>query len=652
MEALVRRDLLKAGGATLLATGALAGCDALSTSPGGEKESTGSAKKGAKQAPDLSARVSAGKLPPLKERLPDKPMVVRPVDRPGTFGGTLRRGETNMESPRNVGFLARASLMEWGLDDVEPVPALAESYEAGDGGRVYTFVLRAGVKWSDGKPFTADDLAFYHDAVLANKKLTPVAPGWLRTGDTPVKIVKVDRQTVEFRFAEPNALLPRYLAMAANGFAITTPAHYLQQFHPDYVSAAKLKKMTADAKFDSWSDLFAAKFDRWMNPDLPVLGSWKVTEPPRGSSNRAVMERNPYYWKVDTDGKQLPYVDRIVISGVADATATLQAARGDLDLQASYISIDNMPVLAKNAKKGGYRALHWITGSGPYLYTSQSHKDPVIRKLMQDIDFRAALSHAIDRHEMNKLYYGGLGETTQPVCLPQDPYHVKGSGHTFVKHDVAKANQLLDKVGLSKRDGEGFRLRPDGKQMTLHIATFPFETGVDSVDAYGMVKKYWEKVGLRAKVDNMDGSLWRKRIQTGNYDIAGYDMGRYMWDIDPLWYVPTSESTYWAPLFGLWYSSEGAEGERPPKLLRKLQQTYDRMKEAVDDKERVALGQQIQKMHDEQVWVIGTVTAPFQPVIVNADMINVKKKAVNDYRTGYIQITWPEQVSYEHPQNS
>lgn len=647
-----RRGLLRAGGAGLVAVG-LASCDLLATDPAAERddENGSGGANGAKEAPELHSQVAAGELPPLLDRLPEEPMVVEPVDQVGRYGGTLRRSETSMENPRNVYFVGRSSLAEWSLEDIEPVPALAKSWDASADGSVYTFALREGTKWSDGTPFTADDLMFFYEAVLSNEELTPAAPTWLLSGDTPVEFVKVDEFTIELRFAEPNALLLRFLSFASNGLSILTPKHYLEKFHPDYASKAEVDAMVAEAGFESWVDFFLNKNDRWLNPDLPVLGAWKIDQPVEASGTRAVMVRNPYYWKVDTDGNQLPYIDQVIVTGADSETLTLQATNGEIDLQTSYISVNDMPVLSKSEESGGYRLLRWISGSGPYLYTNQCHADLVMRELMQDVRFRQALSHAINRDEMNQVFYGGLGKTVQSVALPEDPYFVEGSGNNFIEYDADQANQLLDELGLDQRDDDGFRLRADGERLRLNISTFAFETGVESVDAYNLVKGYWEEVGIRCTVDNMDGSLWRERMYVGNYDIGGYDMGRYMWDIDPLWYVPTSEATYWAPLFGSWYATRGAEGEEPPAFIRQIQDIYDELKATVDEEQRIALGQEIQSLHDENVWVIGTVTAPFQPVVVSADMINIKEEAVADYRTGLVAITWPEQVSYQNPQD-
>lgn len=651
-----RREFVRTGGGLLLASmsaPAVAACSALSTAPA-SSSSSGSAGVSQKEAPMLSALVKQGKLPKLSDRLPKTPAVVKPLEQAGHYGGTMRRAVT---SPTSVidGYqeTGHAGLVEWSQDEIKVVPGLAESWTTGEQGKTWTFHLRQGVKWSDGQPFTADDLVFAVQRVFSNKTLNPVFPLLLTTGNTPATIEKIDTYTVRFTFAQPNALFLNGLAFPGRGMALLLPEHYLSQYLPDTTPIDQLTATAKKAGFSSWDQLYLNKSNPWLNPDCPQLGAWGVTKAMTGSNGQATLERNPYYWKTDDHGRQLPYIDRLQVDLIQDQqTLALRIANGEIDWQSQLIAFGDITTLVNNSKQNGYQVLRWrVDAPWISLYMNQSHADPVIRKLMQDINFRAALSMAINRPEMNKALMAGEGKYFQPCGISPDPYWESSFGHTFTKYDANKANQLLDQAGLTQKDSQGNRLRPDGKPLSLIITTFPYETGANAVDAYQYVVRYWQRVGITANISNIDSSLWSQRVQANQYDIAGYTVAGLLWDIDPEWYVPVNTTCYWAPLFGSWYSTGGKSGEEPPPDIRKLQTLYDQLKVTMDEKSRISLGRQILEHHDKNVYIIGTVTQPFFPFVVNSDMINTPKSYIDSYRLGHESVALPEQVAYRNPGN-
>ena len=600
------------------------------------------------EAPMLAERVAAGDLPPVEERLPTNPMVVEPLEQIGAYGGTLRRALTGVSDAQGWLTISRASLIEWDIGVSEPVAALAESWEVSEDGTTYTFHLREGLKWSDGQPFTADDFVFFYESVASNKELSPSFPGWLMVAGEPVIISKIDDTTVEFKFAAPYSLLPALLAF--RGRDILTPAHYLSQFHPDFTDEATLSQKVADEGFDEWFQLFLAKNDAYLNPDIPVMRAWKVTQ--AFPEDRMVAERNPYYWKVDTEGNQLPYIDFITADLLSDAQViTLRAASGDIDLQYRHIGFSDAALLIDGQEAGNYTVKRWAVGGDAFgLNMNQSHKDPVIRELMQTAEFRQALSQAIDRNEMNALLFNGIGTLSQVIPSSGDPFYIEGSGQRWLEYDPELANELLDGIGLDQRDAEGYRLRPDGKRLSLTILTFPFETGAAAGDAYELIAQYWQDVGVDARMDLVERSLWQERMEAGDQDVGGYGSAGTLWEIDPLWFVPTSSLSYWATLFGIWYETQGAEGEEPPADLRRLQELYDEMVITVDPEKRLELGREIVRAHDENVWIIGTLRVPFQPVVVSDDLINVVEQGTADYRLLHEGQTWFEQLAFKNPE--
>ncbi|HVX44932.1 MAG TPA: ABC transporter substrate-binding protein [Mycobacteriales bacterium] len=642
-------------GAGAVAGGAvLSGCSLLSTSPDSKSgASTGKVDKNAKESPMLAALVKQKKLPALAERLPKKPMIIKPLTETGIFGGTLRTGRNDpANAAASINEYAKAGLVEWNWNCTEPQPGVAESWDIEDKGRVFVFHLREGLKWSDGQPFTTDDLMFIHDHVFTNKTLTPEPWSWLAPGGKPVRFEQVDKTTIRFVFGEPHGLLLTYLCYPDLSLNLIKPAHYLKQFHPDFVSMSKLRAMARQDGRSTWNDLYSARDTSWENADRPVMGAWRMTRASGSNATHAEAERNPYYWKVDTDGRQLPYIDKVTWTFLDGDTLPLRAASGQMDFIGDDLPFQDAPVLIDGAKKNNLTMYRWPPdGNFTALHLNMSHLDPVIRELFNNIDFRAALSHAINRDEVNQALANGQGGTDQPCGQPADPYFIKGMGRTFTEFDVDKANSLLDGLGLKDRDGDGYRKRPDGKKMQFLLQTLPNNIGVDLMSYFEFVKRYWKVVGIHLEIKLISEQLWWAVMPTGKYDIAGYLMPGLHWDIDPLWYVPTAPTTYWAPAYGTWYNSGGKEGEEPKGDIRQLQILYDKMKTTIDEKERIRLGQNILKLHDKNVWVIGSLQPPFQPIMASNDLVNVRKDAVFSFRTGDEEATTVSQLFYKNPQD-
>lgn len=648
---LSRRQMLAAGSG-VVAGATLSGCSFFSTDSDDDK----SVRRGdsdATESPMLTELVQAGELLRLEQRIPSNPMVLEPLDSTGIYGGTLRRGMTDSNNGAvGIGCIGHAGLVERGLDDSWPHPGLAESWDVEDDGKTFVFQLRKGLHWSDGKPFTTDDLMFVYKHVFLNTTLTPAPWTWLSAGGEPVKFEQVDKSTIRFVFAAPHGLLLKMLCHPYNSLGIIKPAHYLQQFHPDFVSMSSLKKLAKDEGSPGWDDLFASKDDIWLNPDRPVMGPWRMAEPPTPSGNTATVERNPFYWKVDPDGRQLPYIDRISYLFLEREGLSLRAAKGEFDLAGRNMPFDNNKLFVDGEEAGNYKVFRWQTdGMYTALYLNQSHNDPAVRKLFQSRDFRAALSHAINRDEVNEALLVGLGLTDQPCGMPGDDYYVEGMGQTFTSFDVGRANELLDGLDLTSRDGDGYRQLPDGRKLVLRLITLPTDEGLSLIDYYEFVKRYWKEVGIRLDVKMISSELWWERVPTGDYDIAGYLMPGINWDMDGVWYVPTAETTYWAPFFGKWYATEGAEGEEPDGDIRQAQLLWDELKVAIDNRERIGIGRKILELHNKNVWVIGSLRPPFAPLIVNNDLVNVRAEAHLDFRTGDEEATVVEQLYFRNPED-
>ncbi|HRR91843.1 MAG TPA: ABC transporter substrate-binding protein, partial [bacterium] len=372
------------------------------------------------ESPQLTELVRQGKLPSLEERTPKELVIIEPWEEIGQYGGTWRRAWLGLSDGAGPFKIAYEHLLRWNVDGSDVVPNIVKKYDVSKDGRNFTFYLREGMKWSDGTPFTTDDIKFWFEDITLNKELTPTFPSWLTTEGKPCTFKVRDKYTFTVSFSKPNAIFPMQLAYFG-GFV--APAHYLKQFHPKYTDSKKLEEMAKDAGFQFWYQLFGFKNNWLQNPELPSLWAWKLTSAP--TATLMVLERNPYYWKIDPAGNQLPYIDKITHELVQDPEMiNMKAVQGDIDMQMRNIRLQNYTLLMENRDKGNYRVFKWTTASGAdfMLEPNQNVKDPVLKKLFQDRKFRFALSLAINREEINQLVFLGLGKPRQASLISASPY--------------------------------------------------------------------------------------------------------------------------------------------------------------------------------------------------------------------------------------
>ncbi|HHY99272.1 MAG TPA: ABC transporter substrate-binding protein [Firmicutes bacterium] len=609
-----------------------------------------SAKGSYHEAPMLAAMVKEGKLPPVGERLPVEPAVVQPVEKIGQYGGTWRTAFTTYAP---LLLATYEPLLRWDRNLEEVIPNIARDWKVSSDGTTYTFYLRKGMKWSDGEPFTADDVVFWYEDVLLNKELTPSIQPWFMAGGKPGHVEKIDAYTFKVIFSKPNATFLEAMASAYQGQPLVRyPKHYLKQFHPRYTSKDQLEKLVKQEKFDTWYQLFAQKADMYANPDLPVLTAWQLRTKP--GATRLIAERNPYYWKVDPNGNQLPYLDRVTVDIVQDSQAvTFKALSGEIDMQYYGVATPDIPVLMEGREKGDYHVMliriigdiNWAN-----LYLNLNVKDPVLNKLFHNKDFRIALSLAIDRNEINDALCFGKAEPRQPMPLKGTPYYLpeyEEYAKRYIEYDPKKANELLDKVGLAKRDAQGYRLGPDGKTLSLTIEVAPGYGVMGRDDAAVMVKDYFEKVGLKTAVQVRSPELYTVRAMSGEYQL-GVDPrgGGFNPLIDCGQVVPTSQMTKWGPLYGTWYATGGKQGVEPPQEIKRLRELYEKALVTIDTNKRKQLVGEIWKLHGENMWVIGILGYPWQPCIIKNNFKNMKQFYVTNEALGFGHLN-PEQFYIE-----
>jgi len=588
-----------------------------------------------REAPMLSEMVKAGKLPPVEERLPTEPLVVQPVRSIGKYGGTWRRLTTNPMETLVGSRLGYEPPVRWDRTGRKVVPGLAKSWEVRDEGRTYVLNLREGLKWSDGRPFTSEDFIFCYEDKYLNKEITPVFPNWLANRAEDLKVTAPDPLTVVYQFARPNGLFLEILAF--RGTDLYLPKHYMKEFHRKYADENALERKVREAGLEHWITLFARRLDLELNVDRPTMNPWKLKV---GSpAMRLVVERNPYYWKVDPEGNQLPYIDRIAFTVVPNSEVlNLKAMSGAVDMQARYIDSSKFTLFIENREKGRYRVLADTAPTGSCIYVNQYSKDPEIRKLLQDRRFRIALSVAINRPELIELVYSGLAEPTNAVASPYDPYYLSKFRERHIQYDPDLANKLLDEVGL-KRGRRGMRRMPNGKPFRQILHCFPSETGT-SVETWQLVSEYWREVGLDFVVKQDARGLSGIQVANGDSDFYAYAMPGMHWVIDATAYVPINRGVAYAPLYGTYVMTGGKKGIRPSAEWQRILDSYQQLRRTLDEERKLELGQRILAQWVEECYVIGVVYEKGL-TLVSTRLKNMPDHMIHDWRLkapGYLNV--------------
>lgn len=603
------------------------------------------------EAPMLAELVKQGKLPPVQQRLPQEPLVLKPVHEIGRYGGTLRRAFTGPGDSENGNrWVSADKVLFWDYTGTKVSPSVAQQWLLSADGKSVRIYLRKGMRWSDGQPFTANDFVFWYEDVYLNKEVTPTPhPDFMINGKSG-SLRKVDDTTVVFEFPEPNYLFVDILAgstsmgggqalwqMEGRTMGAYAPAHYVKQFHAKYIGRDDADRKAKAAGFDTWVAYMKNRWDWRLNPDLPVLTPWKTVRPI--NTPIWVLERNPYFYEVDAAGNQLPYIDRIQLSlGENLEVINLRAVAGQYDLQERHTAMTKIPVFLENRDKVGYD-LHLdpaLNGSDATLQTNQAYDaDPEIAKWLQTADFRRALSMGIDRDQLNETFWLGIGVPGSVAPSETMPY---SPGPEWRKKwatlDVKQANALLDNVGLSKKDAQGYRLRTDGKgrlrlQMMTAAGTFIPQTQIGE-----MIREQWKKIGIDVDVKEHERSLFMTRMTGNEHQISMwandgteviYLFPRHALPVDPV------EANLGRPI-ALWYASNGTQGKAPkdPRLLRALE--LFRSANGKQVQERYKIAQEIWKILVDQVYSIGTVgqsPATMGVRVVSRKLGNIPARQIN-----------------------
>ena len=563
-----------------------------------------------KEAPVLTEMVNAGRLPPVDERLPEEPLVLGKEI--GSYGGTMFmanpfRAFRYGAEPYRMFTLGMPS-HTWSYDIY---PNLAKGWEMEDGGRAWVVHLREGTRWSDGEPYTADDIMFWWEDVTTMEVFPDVFTRHQMDIGIYKGVSKIDDYTVRFEFHDPTEVL---FSVQAGKAISAFPVRYMKQFHASHADAEALDALVKEGGHENWLKLFANRTDDrgQYNTEKPTLLPWTLVQTP---PDDVIMERNPYYWAVDYQGQQLPYIDKLhMFSGLDREVVHLKALAGELDM--AVVDMETFRVARERESQGKIAAANYAdtATSAARISVNLNHKDATLRELFRDKRFRFALSHAINREQINELVYFGMSEPSQATSAPDSPYYHERLARAYIEYDQDTANQLLDQVGLSRRGADGFRLGPDGGK--LQITFVSLESGAMPRIAE-MVTDDLKAVGLDVNLRTAPTSLLRELRNALELEITmipgnwGSNEGAFFAGLDATHVLPTHvTNTFWAPLWQTWYGTQGADGEQPiPEVLRAIELYYDAVG-TIDNDVRGRKWAEINDIAADNLWTIGTVRNP------------------------------------------
>jgi peptide/nickel transport system substrate-binding protein len=582
------------------------------------------------ESPMLAEMVASGKLPPVEERLPKEVAVVRtPEDAANRYGGEMHL----------IGFMEGAGiftqftedtqkgLLAWDVSYKTYYPNVAKGWKLSEDAKTLTLNLRPGMKWSDGDAFDADDFIFWYEDILKNPDFTPDIDLAYTPGDQLMGLKKIDDYTLEFTFAAP---YPRAVERLINTDEIYRPGHFLRQYIPKHNNQAEA--LAKSEGFDTWQQAVEFHWSYNADPKAPTLNPWILKDL---GADSALWVRNPYFWRVDAAGNQLPYIDTLLVSIAADPNSTnpVKVMAGEVDWEIMGLTIEDYPVLKQSEASGAYKAYLWpdtATSTALGFALNYTHKDPVLRTIFNDLRFRQALSLAINREDISQtIFFGKTEPFSAPVGRNWTGFE-EWMATYYAEYDVDKANQLLDQIGLQWDAEHQWRLRPDGKPLTiLGEQTVDYLSYADSL--LQIVATNWADIGVKFEPKFVPGDVLMPRYVANEQDIG-------IWNSDggteplghanspirlmPPWHHMGSDccpmSSYpWRQ----WLDSKGAQGEEPPQQIKELYQLVQEwLNTQAGTPQYTELSNKIIKINVENLYFFGTVSAPPR-VVITSDRI-------------------------------
>lgn len=581
-------------------------------------------------SPYLDARVSAGDLAPVADRLPNEPFIVGPgvivpADEltnwePGRYGGTMNFAHPGPGWNPDVFIMLNENVLASpgiGIDNIQG--NVVKDYEVSDDNKVFTFHMREGLKWSDGMPVTTEDVRFTIEDIYLNEEITANYPTKFRAAGhpdgAPMTVDYIDDFTFRLSFEASYGGLLRELSIKGwQGYTeLIRPAHHLKQFHPDYTPLEELAPMIEEQNLevDEWPQFFNQKdctnweLTRTFCANYPVLYPWvNVTE----ADEVMKFERNPFYFKVDVTGQQLPYIDEVISILVGDTEAVnLKVLGGEIDMVREDTALLRLPLYKEAEENGLIQVVLLDNHVDPTaLFLNFNYDDPVWQEVVGNVEFRKALNLAINRGEIIDSIYFTLAEP--PQLIPGD-------------YNIEEANRILDEIGMDQRDDDGFRLGPDGNVFEIPIEYADHAPDIGPVAE--LLVEHFKEVGIMSTSKLIDSSLLGQRVNANEIRAS------IIWSVQPMWpnatwtdFVPNNR---WGPLWRTWYNSGGEDGVEPPDAVKRLYELHEGRIAAIPaSEEDLSFRDEIYQIHHDNIFVFNIAEKVKYALVTNAKMRNVQ----------------------------
>lgn len=609
------------------------------------------------EAPMLSELVQAGSLPPVDERLPINPLVMPVTEQTGNYGGTMRRGFRGVSDRWGPTKVQDRSLA-WYDKDLTMQPRMAESWETNEDASEWTFHLREGMKWSDGTPFTTEAVKYWYENEVQNTELTEYSNGtdW-KTGPerTLLQLEVIDDHTFKFIFAHPNPLF--LYRVARNTLGPFSPGHYMQQFHISLTEdVAGLEAKAKEAGFESWVQYYTDRGYWYMNPDRPSVGPWISKNPL--SEEVFQMERNPYFFGVDADGNQLPYIDHVThrLFDQPDVF-NLWITNGEIDFQNRHVALSNFTLFKESEEGGDYQVLVGNSAGHVALQLNLTTKNERLREFFNKRDVRIALSVAVNREDLNELVFDGLLTPRQYSPLSTSPNYYEKLSNAHIEYDPEQANALLDGAGYSEKNSDGFRVWPDGSGEEISfIIEGTADVGTPDEDAAQQIVKYFAEVGIKASYKYFERALYTEHYQANEIEAAFWGGDRTVVPMAaPIIFTGQQPDRPWCAAWSIWKLNGPSDpnGQEPPAdhWINTIWSTWDQIATEPDDATRNELFNQILDIWAEELPMLGFLGESPALIIVKNGFRNYVEGMPIDDSTGDEHLLNTETYFWEDPES-